>query len=341
MKLLHLRIALLAAAGPMASAQDVATHTNSHRVVVDCLDGSRLVGDTTTTEIHIKTSYLDLRLPLSRIRSISRGEREAEDTLTMENGDQLRGDIGNAVLPLNTAFGGLTVPFPLVQRLSVLRLGVMPEGLVLHYTFDKKGDETEDSSDQGNHGAVNGPVWIEDGKRGGALRFDGVDDHVDCGAGQSLQVAGALTYAMWLRIPAESPPQRVGTVMGRCTAGETASDIASVLKMQNGLLFGGVCGPEFRRANTLYSPKELRIANGQWRHVAFVYEPGESIRLHLDGRLVKEETGGIFPSLNPRRLPVQIGASGGRLGFAGDLDEVMVFSRPLDVAEIVQLHAAK
>ncbi len=41
------------------------------------------------------------------------------------------------------------------------------------------------------------PAWVA-GKFGGALKFDGVDDYVDCGNGPSLNITGDLTVSAWV-----------------------------------------------------------------------------------------------------------------------------------------------
>ena len=56
----------------------------------------------------------------------------------------------------------------------------------------------EDSSGNNNHGTLSGdPQWVV-GKIGGALEFDGVDDHVDCGNDPSLDITGPVTIAAWV-----------------------------------------------------------------------------------------------------------------------------------------------
>ena len=60
--------------------------------------------------------------------------------------------------------------------------GSLTEGLVGWWKFDETdGNVASDSSGNGNDGNLtNGPTWTE-GKIGGALSFDNVDDFVDLG----------------------------------------------------------------------------------------------------------------------------------------------------------------
>ena len=65
------------------------------------------------------------------------------------------------------------------------------------WLFDGNAD---DSSGNNNHGALVGdPQWVV-GQFGNALEFDGVDDYVDCGNGESLNIptGGSVTICAWV-----------------------------------------------------------------------------------------------------------------------------------------------
>ena len=81
---------------------------------------------------------------------------------------------------------------------SLVAAGDCPDGLVSYWTFDDRGAPGEDTSGT-NQCAVSGPFWTGDGIAGGALVFDGADDHVDCGAGPSLDTGSTLTVSAWIR----------------------------------------------------------------------------------------------------------------------------------------------
>src|SRR3990167_372703 len=82
----------------------------------------------------------------------------------------------------------------------------LKSGLVGHWTFDGKDLNTGaamDASGQGNHGAlVNMSTSTSrvPGKFGQALKFDGTNDYVDAGNGNSLNVAdSAVTICTWAK----------------------------------------------------------------------------------------------------------------------------------------------
>ncbi len=82
---------------------------------------------------------------------------------------------GNYTVVVTNAFGSTTSS---VAQIDVN--GSLTEGLVGWWKFDEtEGNVASDSSGNGNDGNLtNGPTWTE-GKIGGALSFDGVDDYVE------------------------------------------------------------------------------------------------------------------------------------------------------------------
>lgn len=70
---------------------------------------------------------------------------------------------------------------------------------VLELKMDEKNGTTAyDTSGNGNNGTLtNGPIW-ERGKNGSAIKFDGVNDYVNMGNPESLQITGELSVASWI-----------------------------------------------------------------------------------------------------------------------------------------------
>lgn len=70
--------------------------------------------------------------------------------------------------------------------------------LVLWYTFDEgTGGVVKDSSGHGNHGKIHGAEFVKVAD-GHAMRFDGVDDYIDCGKSEWLDVRTAFSVEFWI-----------------------------------------------------------------------------------------------------------------------------------------------
>ncbi|MFP6896449.1 MAG: NPCBM/NEW2 domain-containing protein [Roseibacillus sp.] len=91
------------------------------RVAVELVDGSRFLGTTTVTSLHVKTkfSHKAISVPLSRVLAVSKSEKET--VIKLGNGDQLAGSLDLDSLPVSTLTGKLAVPLEHVQRIDILR----------------------------------------------------------------------------------------------------------------------------------------------------------------------------------------------------------------------------
>lgn len=217
----------------------------------------------------------------------------------------------------------------LTLGLTLLAAGVAcaDGGLVGYWSLDEaEGDVARDMSGTGNDGAIVGAARI-DSPHGRALHFDGEDDYVDCGDDPSLNIAGDMTVAAWVR------PE---TLEGR-----------------NRMLFGDAAGRTIHRNHNLrFDRGDLRfeyandqsygvimrpardIVDGQWHHIALICE-APRYYLYLDGERV--ETGDLTMPITPTA-----GASR-RIGgwfagyFQGDIDEVRLYARAITEREVLEL----
>ncbi len=137
---------------------------------------------------------------------------------------------------------------------------------------DGAGNVAVDSSGNGNDGIISGdPEWVA-GRFGGALKFDGVDDSVNCGNGDVFNITDELTLAVWVN----------------------ANDFGS-----------GQDNPWLGKGDTSYMIKNFRTGYdieffiydsgwfsahytiddsyiGEWHHVAGTYD-GSVLQIYLDG----------------------------------------------------------
>ena len=88
--------------------------------------------------------------------------------------------------------------------------------LVAHYTFDEgSGSVAHDVSGNDNHGKIDGAKFVKH-EDGYALRFDGVDDHVDCGNPEILNIHDVISIEAW--VYAEEPPTAGAGILAKDAA---------------------------------------------------------------------------------------------------------------------------
>ena len=205
-------------------------------------------------------------------------------------------------------------------------------GLVGYWTFDEgSGTTTGDLSGNGFTGTLlNGPQWVTGFPSGQALEFDGVDDRVEVGNPAALQITGALTLAAWVRVDSYSGNGRIVTKGGASGQRGWSLNVESF----NAYAFQ-VAGD----ASTTIAVNATNIALNQWVHLAGVFDPiGPALRLYTNGVLAVTRTSGVPASHFNSPLNVAIGARPvSQTFFDGRIDEVRIYNRALDAAEIAAL----
>jgi len=142
------------------------------------------------------------------------------------------------------------------------------EGLVAHWDFNEgKGNVLQDRSGKENHGKIHGARWVKVGG-GHALKFDGVDDYVDCGNGASLDITGPITLEAWIHPESLPRPEAgiVGKFFGSYLLAQTERSVWWYIS--NG-------------ANHIHPP--IRI--GVWQHIAATFD-GTTMRVYVDAKPV-------------------------------------------------------
>jgi len=118
-------------------------------------------------------------------------------------------------------------PFKFVSKPYVLSLTplIIPEierKLVAWWKFDEaQGTNAEDSFGNNQMGQLaGGPQWQQaGGKTGGALAFDGVDDFIDCGNDEELNITGAVSIAAWIKLAKSTNDQKIAGNQDDITGG--------------------------------------------------------------------------------------------------------------------------
>jgi glucose/arabinose dehydrogenase len=200
-----------------------------------------------------------------------------------------------------------------------------PTGLVAAYGFDEgAGTSAGDRSGTGNGGTLTGPAWTTTGRFGSALNFDGVDDRVVVADANSLDLTTGMTLEAWVRPTAAGGVWR--SVVAKNGAGTVAYDLYANRNTN-------------RPAVEVNLGGRLRITNGTaqlpldtWSHMAATYD-GTNLRLFVNGTQVA--TAAFTGSLLTSTGELWIGGNAAwSEWFAGTIDEVRVYNRPLTEAQI-------
>ena len=191
------------------------------------------------------------------------------------------------------------------------------KGLVAHWDFDEgKGDVLHDRSGNGNDGTIHGAKWVTCSK-GYALRFDGTDDYVNCGAGPSLDIRDAISLGAWAK-PDAIPVGEPG-IVGK---GDFFNEFFGITYYESGGCYFYIS----TGANNCTS----KIGAGSWCHIAGTFD-GTRICLYVNGRLVASRTSKV-PKIDSGG-DVFIGRNGA-FHFRGLIDDVRIYNRALSKGEI-------
>jgi hypothetical protein len=191
----------------------------------------------------------------------------------------------------------------------------------------------------GSHdGVLHGPTWDKENKAPitgslASLKFDGVNDYVSVSHNTSLST-NSITLMAWVYISAGTTGDRTIVRKGHWLDREYGLDLVSTRHLRGWVNLGPSGNSAVIVAiNTASLPVE------QWQHVAMTFD-GTTVRLFLDGVLhastQKTGTQTGYDNVQNVTLGGQLSTSpGGSLPFNGNLDEVAIFSRALEAAEIL------
>jgi hypothetical protein len=221
-----------------------------------------------------------------------------------------------------------------------------PLGMVAWWPLDEtSGTTAADIAGFPNNGThVNGPTPVS-GKVAGALRFDGVNDHVRVPDHAELNVGtGNFTLDAWVRTGSSNLIVLADKRGGPTPQGYSLFLVNGRLGFQiaNGVGSPG-CAPTptpgYACVNYVAPPTSPNVADGQWHHVAAVVDRANAtsgVRLYVDGVqvFVGSPLTGNLDNTSDLYLGMRTPAQNGGSFLPGDLDEVELIKRALTQQEI-------
>ena len=218
-----------------------------------------------------------------------------------------------------------------------------PANMVGWWAFDGNANDIQGSSPALLFGS---PSFVA-GKVGQSLSFDGLDDHAKVPAATALDVGNGtgLTFDLWIN------PAEISTARPVIEWNDGAVVEGVHLWMSADFGEGGQ-GPGSLFVNLkdtsgthhIFSSAPGVLAANVWQHVAVTYDKTSGVaKIYLNGTIVAQQTLGTnFTPQTATDLYLgyrPVGTLGGRR-FLGNMDEVELFNRALDLTEIQSIYVA-
>jgi len=200
------------------------------------------------------------------------------------------------------------------------------QGLVGKWSMNEAGGTVAyDSSGFGNNGNISGAVWTSapSCKRESCLYFDGVDDRVEAGSGQSMKVTGGdFSVCGWANFGAGAS-SLLDVIM---TGGNFAFRADNITRLN--LVKYGVVDQYYSRT----------FSTDTWYFLCAVQPKGANVAYYVDGVQVGSYSN--TQPLNGSVTSITLGYQGSGHQMNGYLDEISLYSRSLSATEIKILYDA-
>jgi hypothetical protein len=237
----------------------------------------------------------------------------------------------NKILTIAFVF---TILATIFTHANIAKAQVVTNGLVSYWTFDEEdtvGNTVKDIWGE-NDGTIVGEPQIVEGAVGEALDFDGVDDYVDCGNDDSLNITDEITIEFWI-YPRENVQNRHVVSKGEWAAGGYWVQHADP---------GNVGGIYFYLDGVYQSfivPAGSSELNN-WHHFMLTYD-GSAVKSYKNGVLLNEAPATGKINEKDANFMISRYSAVDLHHIDGIIDEVRVYNRGLNEEEAQQNYVAK
>jgi len=199
------------------------------------------------------------------------------------------------------------------------------------WSFDEgSGTTANDASGYGNNGTINGASYTTDtpSGQGYSLSFDGVDDYVDVPTASVLNFSNNGTFAISIWVKPD-------TLISAWRRGILRQENYLISGYRFGFSNGGT--PIFwttQSGGTLQLTSSAGLTVSQWNHIVVTYN-NQQAYIYLNGIQKGSATGTYIAGSNAFRIGYLINEY-----FNGLIDEVRIYERALETAQIEELYYA-
>ncbi len=155
-----------------------------------------------------------------------------------------------------------------------------------------------------------------------ALSFNGNDEYVSISNSANMQITGAMTISAWVKTTSSN-------YQSVLIKGTSVSSADYYFRIQDSGLI------RFRLGNANYGIGTTSVKDGNWHHICVVYVPSTSVTYYVDGVQDAQTTSSIPAAITNSYSNVEIG---GIQNFNGDMDEVAVWNRALELADVQRIY---
>lgn len=204
--------------------------------------------------------------------------------------------------------------------------GLVEAGLVSYYSFNDIEDDVVKDDWGPNEGILEGPALPEvvPGKYGDGLRFDGADSRVNCGNDESLDLTEAISIEAWVYMEIRGA---YPTIVSK--SGGNWGYIFEFLT-DTGQINFYLDGANPSWDNVADTAVELE----EWAHIVATYD-GDKVRYYFNGEPDGDYAAAAEAILsNQDNVHIGMRKVGEPHFFTGIIDEVRIYNRALDAAEV-------
>ena len=203
--------------------------------------------------------------------------------------------------------------------------------LVSHWKFDENSGNIAYDSVDNNDGTVYGAQWTI-GKINGALEFDGIDNYVDCGNDNSLNL-DIGSWGGWFKLNSIAGSSRF-----IIKSNETGTTGMYELFYNNNYGYNRFDAEILVGSERYTASSPSGVNAGQWYHVFATYD-AETLRLYINGQELGVNTM-VSGIIDDNTGPLGIGAKTSDptyKAFGGMIDDVRIYNHVLSQDEIQAL----